>query len=112
MSKFDQYQPLEDRIIIKPDAVTELEKTDSGIIIPDSAKKEVREGTVISVGPGRYASETGTFIPTCLGKDDRILYGINQGMEISIQTESGRQDVRIMREGDVLLLISKKEQSS
>lgn len=102
------YVPLEDRILVKPIKKTELETTDGGIIIPDSAKKEVSEGLVVAAGPGYTARDTGVFVTTTLGKGDLVLYGANQGMEIDVEGDNGKETVRILREGDVILLISKK----
>jgi len=104
-----KFQPLEDRCLVKPVKETELKTTQGGLYIPTTAKKEVAEGTVVATGPGRYASENGAFIPCMLNKGDKVLYGINQGILIEIDDEDGKkQEVKIMREGDVLLVISKK----
>lgn len=109
MAKFTDYQPLEDRVLIKPIKKTESEITASGIIT-DMKKKEVTEGEVVAVGGGRYAGETGVFMPTVLAKGDIVLYGINQGMKIDIPNAEGIIEEHIViREGDVLFLISRKE---
>ncbi len=102
------YQCLEDRVLIRPIKKTEPEKTTSGIIT-DMAKKEVLEGEVINVGGGRYAGDSGVFIPTILHSGDIVLYGANQGLHISIENGNGKEDVVVMREGDILLLIKKSE---
>ncbi len=110
MTKFKLYEPLEDRILVKPIKKTEPETTASGLIV-DMKKKEVLEGEVLNVGIGRHAYETGHFIPTVLRKGDIVLYGINQGMPIEVPNESGSKDeCVVMREGDVLFLISRKEE--
>lgn len=110
MVQMTNFSPLEDRLLVRPIKKNEVEKTEGGIIIPDSAKKEVAEGEVFSVGPGRYAYESGVFIPTWLHKGDIVLYGKNQGMPIDIPGEDGkREEMRLLRESDVLLLISKKQ---
>ena len=109
MQKFTSYQPLEDRVLIKPIKKTEPETTASGILI-DMKKKEVAEGEVIAVGSGRYAGETGQFMPTVLAKGDIVLYGINQGMKIDIPNEKNIAEEHIvLREGDVLFLIARSE---
>jgi chaperonin GroES len=102
-----KFTPLEDRILVRPTVKKELEKTESGIIIPESVKKEVAEGEVVSVGQGRYAMETGQFIPNYLYPGDIILFGASQGMSIDV----GGEELRIMREGDVLLIIGRKEKN-
>lgn len=106
------YSPLEDRILVKPIKKTDIEKTDAGIIIPDSAKREVGKGVVVAAGQGRYAPENGAFIPCMLSAGDIVLCGAQdgklRGLPIDIETENGKEEVIIMREGDVLMLISKK----
>lgn len=99
------YKPLEDRVLIRPIAKKELDKTDSGIIIPDSVKKQVNEGEVVSIGVGRFASENGQHIPTTLFPGDKVLYGSQQGVPIEVNKET----LLVMREGDVLLLISRDD---
>jgi len=105
----EYYQCLEDRVLIKPIIKKEVEKTEGGIIL-DMLKKETAEGEVINVGVGKYAPETGVFIPTVLGKGDIVLYGIHAGMPLDIPNEEGKkEECKLMREGDVLCLIKKKE---
>lgn len=101
----NNYQPLLDRVLIRPEVKKEIEVTDGGIYIPDTAKKLVSKGHVISVGPGRYATETGTFMPTVLGKDDYVLYGAEAGLPMNVNGE----DVLLMSENDILVLIAKKD---
>lgn len=101
------YSPLEDRILVRPKTAAELEKTDGGIIIPDSAKKEVKEGTVVAAGVGLYARDSGVWMPTVLGKGDVVLFGAGQGLPITVETDNGKEEVLIMREGDVLMLLAK-----
>ena len=43
-------KPLADRVLILPSPVEE--KTNSGIIIPDSAKEKPLKGTVVAAGNG------------------------------------------------------------
>jgi chaperonin GroES len=64
-------QPLGDRVVIKPLAAEEVSA--SGIIIPDTVKKEKAErGTVVATGPGRY--EDGAFVPMSVKKGDEVLF--------------------------------------
>jgi chaperonin GroES len=97
------FTPLEDRLLVKP-LPQESEKSDSGIIL-DMVKKEIAKGEVVAIGDGRYAPENGQFIPNRLIKGDIVIYGINQGMEITVE----KQTYRILRESDVLLVVGKKE---
>lgn len=103
-----QYSPLEDRVLIKPKKKTELETTGGGILKPLTAKSDTSEGTVVAAGPGKYAPETGVFMPVMLSRGDLVLYGSAQGLPIEIEVENVKEEVLILREGDILLLISKK----
>lgn len=101
------YDPLEDRVLIKEIKKTEPETTAAGIIT-DTIQKETAEGIVAAVGDGYTARDTGTFIQTVLRKGDLVLFGKNAGMKIDVPNEDGtKTEHRLMREGDVLLLIKK-----
>jgi len=104
---YQEYQPLEDRVLIKPIKNTEPEKTESGIIT-EMAKKETAEGMVVASGEGFVARDTGVLVGNVLKKGDVVLYGLNAGMPLDIPREGGGKDeCRLMREGDVLALIKK-----
>lgn len=108
-----KYQPLEDRVLVRLKKQAEPEKTAGGIILADTVKKEVMEGFVFSVGQGRYAGDSGTFMPTVLAKGDTVLFGANQGLTLAVPNDEGQmEDMRLMREGDVLLLISRADTAS
>jgi chaperonin GroES len=91
-------RPLHDRILVE--RVEEEEKTQGGIIIPDSAKEKPAEGKVVAVGEGKVA-ENGTKTPLELKVGDRILFGKYSGTEVKIEG----QEYLIMREDDVLGVI-------
>lgn len=108
MSK-QEYQPLEDRVLIKPIKKGE-EVTAGGIVVAETVKRETSEGVVIACGDGYTTRDTGVFIQTLLKKGDIVLYGINSGMPIEVPNESGGKDeCRLMREGDVLIFIKKSD---
>lgn len=103
-----QYSPLEDRILILPKKETEPAKTAGGLY--DQSTKPVQEATVYAIGPGMYARESGVFMPTMLKKGDVVLVARDGGVPFSITTEEGKtEDLKLLRESDVLMLISKKE---
>lgn len=89
----------DDRVLIKPAAAEE--KTSSGLIIPDTAKEKPQRGTVVAVGPGKYAEQTGNLIPVKQQVGDVVLYGKYAGTEISIEG----QDYLIMRTADILMKV-------
>lgn len=93
-------KPLQDRILVK--RIEEEEKTEGGIIIPDTAKEKPVEGKVVAVGKGKV-SEDGKVMPLDVKKGDRILFGKYAGTEVKIEGE----EHLIMREDDVLGVIEK-----
>ena len=93
-------RPLQDRILVK--RIEEEEKTEGGIIIPDTAKEKPIEGRVIAVGKGKV-SEDGKVRPLDVKKGDRILFGKYAGTEVKLEGE----EHLIMREDDVLGVIEK-----
>ena len=63
-------KPLGDRVVVEP--TTQSEKTESGIILPDTAQEKPQEGRVLAVGD-------------CVSvkKDDLVLYPKYTGTEIT-----------------------------
>lgn len=97
MANNGNYELYDDRVLIKPAAAEE--KTAGGIIIPDTAKEKPQKGTVVAVGPGKYAEQTGNLIPVKQQVGDSVLYGKYSGTEISVNGE----DYLIMRSSDILM---------
>ena len=93
-------RPLQDRILVK--RIEEEQKTEGGIIIPDTAKEKPMEGKVVAVGKGKV-SEDGKLMPLDVKKGDRILFSKYAGTEVKIEGE----EHLIMREDDVLGVIEK-----
>ena len=91
-------KPINDRVVVKPAQAEE--KTQGGIIIPDTAKEKPIEGKVIAAGNGKL-SEEGKRITLEVKKGDRILFGKYSGTEVKIEDE----EYLIMREDDVLGII-------
>ena len=90
-------KPLSDRVLIQPAPAEE--KTDSGIIIPDSAKEKPQEGTVVAAGPGKV--ENGNKIEMSVSEGDKVLYGKYSGTEVTLDGE----EYMIMRESDILGIV-------
>ena len=81
-------KPLGDRVVVEPSK--RLEKTDSGIILPDTVQDKPQEGKVLAVGD----CET-------IKKDDLVLYPKYIGTEINHEG----QDVLIISEKEVLAVV-------
>ncbi|MBN1413455.1 MAG: co-chaperone GroES [Bacteroidales bacterium] len=86
-------KPLADRVVIKP--LEAMEKTVSGIIIPDSAKEKPQRGTVVAAGPGTKDDKMEVKV------GDVVLYGKYAGTEINIDG----QDYLIMKQTDILAIV-------
>jgi chaperonin GroES len=91
-------QPLGDRVLVEP--LEAEEKTEGGIVIPDTAKEKQQKGRVVAVGKGRI-DEEGKITPLEVKVDDNILYGRYSGTEIKIRGT----EYLILREEDILGII-------
>ena len=96
-----KFTPLHDRVLVR--RVDEDEKTEGGLIIPDSAKEKPQEGEVISCGEGAR-KDSGDLIPMAVKAGDKILFGKWSGTEVKINDE----DLLIMKESDILGVITVK----
>jgi len=94
-------RPLHDRLFVT--RIDDGEQTVGGIIVPDSAKEKPQRGTVVSVGLGKV-KEDGTRQTPDVKAGDTILFGKYSGQEIKVDG----QEYLIMREEDVLAIVSSK----
>lgn len=88
-------QPLGDRIMVE--VLESEEKSEGGIVIPDTAKEKQQKGRVKAVGKGRF-NEEGKLIPLEVKVNDKIIFGKYSGSEIKLEG----QEYLIIREEDVL----------
>ena len=88
-------KPLGDRLIVE--ALEEDLTTDSGIVLPDTAKEKPQRGRVLAVGPGSR-NEDGEYVPIDLDEGDEVIYSKYGGTEIKLGTD----EYLILRESDVL----------
>ena len=95
-----QFRPLHDRIVVR--RIEAEEKSQGGIIIPDTAKEKPQEGEVIAAGPGAR-DESGKIVPLDVKAGDRILFGKWSGTEVRIDGE----DLLIMKESDIMGVVEK-----
>jgi chaperonin GroES len=92
--------PLHDRVLVKPFDSTELNKTASGIIIPDTVSKEKPEqGEVIQIGDGRW--ENGARIPITVQVGDKVVFSKYGYDEIKIDGV----EYYILKEDQILAVI-------
>lgn len=86
-------KPLGTRVILEP--LQAEEKTQGGIIIPDSAKEKPQSGKVVAVGTGSKEE------PMEVKVGDVVLYGKYSGTEISYDNN----DYLIMSQTDILAIV-------
>ena len=98
MAKF-QLEPLEDRVVVKPEE--EEETTVSGIVIPDTAKEKPQQGLVVAAGPGRF--EEGKRVPMDVKVGDKILYSKYGGTEVKVEGE----EYLVLSSRDILAIVKK-----
>jgi chaperonin GroES len=98
MAKF-QLEPLEDRVVVKPEE--EEETTVSGIVIPDTAKEKPQQGLVVAAGPGRF--EEGKRVPMDVKVGNKILYSKYGGTEVKVEGE----EYLVLSSRDILAIVKK-----
>ena len=77
-------KPLGDRVLVRPSEAEE--KTASGIVLPDSARKKPTEGVVLAVGSGRILAD-GARAPISVKEGDTIIYSKYAGNEVTVEEE-------------------------
>lgn len=91
-------KPLGNRVLVKR---SEKAKSKGGILLPDSAQEKPREGTIISVGPGKR-NENGHVEPMNVKVGDRILFSSYSGTEV----KNAEEEYLILAEEDILGVLS------
>ena len=97
--------PLADRVVVRP--LTEEEAgtvSASGIIIPDSAKKEkAGEGVVVAVGEGKWNSDNSARIALDVKAGDHVVYSKYGFDEVTVDDDT----FYIVGESSILAVINK-----
>jgi len=88
-------RPLHDRVIVR--RLEEERKTESGIVIPDSAAEKPDTGEVIATGSGKLLDD-GKVRPVDVKKGDKILFGKYSGQAVKVEGE----ELLVMREEDIM----------
>ena len=85
-------QPLADRVLVLP---APAEEKVGGIIIPDTAKEQPLNGTIVAVGEGTKDEKM------ILKEGDNVLYGKYAGTELEYENKK----YLMMRQSDVLAIV-------
>ncbi len=92
------FRPLHDRVAVE--AIEQEEKTQGGIIIPDTAKEKPMKGKIVAVGKGTK-NDKGDITPLDVKVGDVVLYGKWAGTEVEI---NGKK-LMIMKESDIMGIV-------
>jgi chaperonin GroES len=90
--------PLFDFVILLPDAV---EKQQSGIFLPDESQKRPNSGTVVALGKGVQAEDTGEWIQMQVKVGDRVTFSRLSGGTIDLEGV----EHYMMRQTDLLAIL-------
>jgi chaperonin GroES len=92
-----QLRPLGDRVILKQQEAEE--KTQSGIILPDSAKEKPQAAVVVAVGPGKEEDGHRTEMQVKVG--DKVIYSKYSGTEVKYEEE----EYIIVSQNDIIAVV-------
>jgi len=92
-------RPLHDKVIVRRDEAES--ETESGIVLPETAKDRPKTGVVEAVGDGKLNTETGERTPLTVKAGDRVIFTSYAGSEVKIDGD----EVLIMNEDDILAIM-------
>lgn len=87
------------RVLVRQ--VESVEKTASGILLPDTAKEKPFEGEVIAVGSGRVLDDGSREVME-VKAGDRVLFSKYGGVEVKIEGV----DYLVLRQDDILVVLN------
>mmetsp|Transcript_81092 Transcript_81092/g.229729 ORF Transcript_81092/g.229729 Transcript_81092/m.229729 type:complete len:102 (-) Transcript_81092:142-447(-) len=99
MQAFKRFVPLADRILVQK--VKADVKSAGGILLPDSAKQEINQATVLAVGAGRRNNE-GALVPMNAKVGDLVVIPRYGGTEL----ELGGEEYHVYRDDDILGVVN------
>ena len=94
---FMKLRPLGDKVVLQYQEIEE--KTQSGIILPDSAKEKPQIAVVIAVGPGKY--ENGNLLEMRVKEGDKVIFSQYSGTEVKI----GEEEYTIAAQKDIMAIV-------
>ncbi|MCI5529424.1 MAG: co-chaperone GroES [Blautia sp.] len=84
--------PLSDRVVLKYEETEE--KTQSGIILPDSAKEKPQVAVVVAVGPGKDEEMQ-------VKEGDKVIFSEYSGTEVKLDDE----EYTIVSQNDIIAIV-------
>ena len=92
-------KPIGEKVIAQ--RLGSVEKTKSGLYVPDTAQEKPQEGKVIAVGSGRTL-KNGKVVPLAVKAGDRIIFGKYSGSEIKVDDK----EYVFLSEDDILAIVA------
>ncbi len=87
-------QPLDDRVVLE---IQEPEdKTEGGIVLPDTAKEKPQRGEVVAAGPGKLL-DSGERKSLSVEEGDTVIFGNYAGTDV----EFDGQEYKIVKEDEI-----------
>lgn len=97
-------KPLGNNVVVK--AVSEEEKTQSGIILPDTVNKEKPEkGEVVAIGPGKLM-DNGSKAAMSVQIGDKVIFKKYSPDEIKLREDGKEVEYLILSEDDILAVVN------
>ena len=90
-------RPLGDRVVLQYQEAEE--KTQSGIILPDSAKEKPQEAVVLAVGPGTDVN--GKEVKMHVKPGDKVIYSKYAGTEVKL----GEEEYIVAGQNDIIAVV-------
>jgi len=94
-------RPLGDRVVVK--ALSRETVTNSGIVLPDTAKEKPQEGEILAVGPGKVL-DNGKRSTLEVRAGQKVLFAKYAGSEIKVEDE----EYLILRESDIMGIVEQE----
>lgn len=91
-------KPLADRVVVKK--LEAEDKTQGGIVLPDTAKEKPQQGEILAIGPGKL-DDKGTRHPLEVKVGDKVLFAKYSGTEVKIDGV----EYLILAERDILAIV-------
>ena len=92
-------KPIGDRVIVQ--RLGSVEKTKSGLYLPDAAQEKPQEGKIIAVGSGRTL-KNGKVVPLAVKAGEKIIFGKYSGSEIKVDDK----EYVFLSEDDILAIVT------
>lgn len=91
-------KPLGNRVLVE--VLEAEEKTEGGIVLPDTAQEKPQQAKVIAVGKGKVSDE-GKVIPMEVKTGDIIIFGKYSGTDLKVEGK----DYLMLNEDDILGIV-------